>query len=234
VLIEDEPRTLQPFAEADPKAVRKDFPQLRDAELPGWVLQRAKKKGTEITRAAATELAQLIGADLRSLDSELEKLVTYVDADATIEVDDVRELVTGAGAGIFAFLDAIAERRPAAALGNLHGQLSGGADPANIYAQVVALIRRLLVVKELTAERKPLAQNAPAFDVRSSPFALEKLQRQAARIPIADLEQAYALLRDTDIAVKTGRIEPELALDLVIAEIVGLTTPAGTPSLNAR
>ena len=84
------------------------------------------------------------------------------------------------------------------------------------------LVRRLLVVKELVAEHKPLGQNAPAFGLSSSPFALEKLQRQVARIPIAELERAYELLRDTDLAIKTGRIEPEVALDLVVADIVGL------------
>ncbi len=223
VLVEDDPSALQPFVAADPKAVRKDYPPLRDGELPGWVIQRAKKKGTEISRPAAVELAQLIGSELRALDTELDKLATYVAAGETIEVEHVRELVAGAGASIFAFHDAIAERRPAAALAILHSQLAAGTDPAEIYPQVVALVRRLIVVKELTTERKPLTNNAPAFGLTSSPFALEKLQRQVARISISELERAYELLRDTDIAVKTGKLDAELALDLVIAEIVGLS-----------
>jgi len=222
VLVEDDPTLLQPFLAADPKAVRKDFPRLRDNDVPPWVMQRARKKGADIGRAAASELGQLVGSDLRALDTEIDKLSTYVAPGAAIEVDDVQEIVVGAGASIFAFHDAIAERRPAAALAILHSQLASGSDPTEIYAQVVALIRRLLVVKELTAERKPLAHNAPGFGLTPSSFALEKMQRQAARISVAELERAYELLRDTDLAIKTGRLDPELALDLVVADIVGL------------
>jgi DNA polymerase-3 subunit delta len=231
VLVEDDPSLLQPFPVADPKA-RKDFPRLRDGEVPGWIVQRAKKKGAEISRAAASELAQLVGSELRALDTEIDKLATYVAPGETVEVEDVHELVAAAGAGIFAFHDAIAERRPAAALAILHSMLAGGSDPAEIYAQVVALVRRLLVVKELTAERKPLTHSAPAFGLSTSPYALEKLQRQVARLAVSELERAYELLRDTDIAVKTGRIEAELALDLVVAEIVGLgaTAEVGQPA----
>ena len=228
VLVEDDARLMQPLAQVEPRAVRKDFPPLRDGEVPGWIIQHAKKKGANVGRSAASELAQTIGSDLRALDSEIDKLATYVAPGETIEADDVRELVTGAGASIFAFHDAVAERRPAAALAILQGMLAGGTDPAEIYAQVVALVRRLLVVKELVAEHKPLGQNAPAFGLSSSPFALEKLQRQVARIPITELERAYELLRDTDLAIKTGRIEPEVALDLVVADIVGLANLTDT------
>jgi DNA polymerase III subunit delta len=224
VLVEDDPSLLQLFAGVDPKAVRKDFPRLRDDAVPAWIMQRARQKGADISRGAASALAQLVGSELRALDTEIDKLATSVAADATIEAEDVEELVSGAGAGIFAFHDALAERRPAAALATLRSLLGGGMDPTELYAQIVALVRRLLVVKELTAERKPLTQNAPALGLSSSPFVLEKLQRQVARIPISDLEWAYRLLRDTDVSVKTGRIEAELALDLVVAELVGLLT----------
>jgi DNA polymerase III subunit delta len=221
VLVEDDPTLLQAFSVTDPGA-RKDFPRLRDGDVPNWITQRARKKGADISRAAAGELAQLVGSELRALDTEIDKLATYVAPGETIEVEPVHELVSAAGAGIFAFHDAIAERRPAAALAILHSMLTGGSDPTEIYAQVVALVRRLLVVKELTAERKPLARNAPAFGLTTSQYALDKLQRQVARIAISELERAYELLRDMDIAVKTGRIDAELALDLVVAEIVGL------------
>src|SRR5437764_3760069 len=110
VLVEDDAARLQPLVTVEPKAVRKDFPRLRESELPGWIVQRTRQKGAQISRAGATELAELVGADLRSLDTELDKLATYVQPGESIEPDDVRELVAGAGAGIFAFHDAVAER----------------------------------------------------------------------------------------------------------------------------
>ena len=44
-------------------------------------------------------------------------------------------------------------------------------------------------------------------------------------------KRAYELLRDTDLAIKTGRIEPEVALDLVVADIVGLANLTDTRRL---
>ena len=58
--------------------VRKCEPP-REAELPGWLIVRAKSvHRVEIDHAAALALAGLIGADLGRLDSELGKLAIHV------------------------------------------------------------------------------------------------------------------------------------------------------------
>jgi len=223
VLVEEDPKSVEALERVQKDAVRREFAPLRDDALPGWISERSRKHHTQIARPAAQELAQLVGADLRALDSELGKLATYVESGQPIQVEDVRTLVAGGGPGIFAFQDALAERRPAAALGAARGLVEHGTDPMELLAQVIGLVRRLLIVKELTSGRRNVAQEAPSFGLSSSQFALQKLQRQAARLSIEELVHAYQTLRDTDLAIKTGKIDPELALELVIAEITGIT-----------
>ncbi|MEA2640892.1 MAG: polymerase subunit delta [Chloroflexota bacterium] len=230
VLVEEDAATLQPLAVARPDAVKRDFARLRDDALPGWIVDRARKQGFRISQPAARELAQLVGSDLRRLGSELDKLAAFVDEDQTIEAQHLEGLIAGGGPTIFALHDALAERRAAAALGATRSLLNDGSDPAELFAQVVGLVRRLLVVKELTAERRPLTREAPAFGLTSSQFALEKLQRQAARHSIAELEQAYAMLAQSDLAIKRGRVDPELALEMAVAQLVGIMPTTNAPS----
>jgi len=224
VLVEEEPGSFQACAAARPDAVKRDFPRLREDALPRWIIDRASKHAARVSVRAATELAHLIGSELRALDSEIEKLACYVEMGTAIDVEDVSQLVAGAGPSIFAFLDAVAERRPAPALAAAHSLLDRGDDPAELLAQLAALIRRLLVVKELASESRPLQREAPTFGLTSSSYALQKLQRQAARLPVVELERAYTLLSDADLAVKTGRMDPELVIELVVATLVGIVS----------
>jgi DNA polymerase-3 subunit delta len=222
VIVEEDAGSLQPLASVRSDAVKRDFPRLRDDGLPRWIVDRSGRHETRISPRAAAELALLVGSDLRALDSELGKLATFVDLGSAIEVEDVRELVAGSGADIFALHDAVAERRPAAALAAAHSRMERGDEPAEMLAQLAALVRRLLVVKELVAERRQLSRDAPALGLTSSPYALQKLQRQAARISSADLERSYALLCGADLAMKTGHMDSELIVELAVAGLVGL------------
>jgi DNA polymerase III delta subunit len=227
VLVEEDAALLEPIRAAQPDAVTRDFVRLRDDALPGWIMKRASTHHGRISARGARELAELIGSDLRALDSDLAKLATYVESDQTIEAEDVRQLVAGAAPAIFTFHDALAERRPAAALAAARGLLGKGTDPVELLTQISGLVRRLLIVKELTAQRRSLQRDAPAFGLSSNTYALEKLQRQAAPLSVRELEDAYVLMRDTDIAVKRGRLDPELAVELAVSQLVGITTPQG-------
>lgn len=222
VLIEDKAETLQPFLAARGDAVRREFEPLRDDRLPRWIGERARKHGASIEPPAARALAELVGPDLRALDSEIRKLSTYVEAGEAIGVEAVGQLVAGAGPDVFALHDAVAERRGSVALRAARTLLSRGTDPAELFAQLSGLVRRLLVVKEIVAQRRSMSAQAPSFGLSTSRYVLEKLQRQAARLSTADLEQAYALLWDMDVAVKTGRIDAALGLELAVAKLVGL------------
>ncbi len=223
VIVEDDTKLAEQLEAARPDAVKREFAPLRDDALPGWITTRTKKYATRINARAALELSQLVGSDLRALDQEIAKLSTYVDPGAEIGVDEVRELVSGIGPGIFTFQDAVAERRPATALSAARSMMDRGTDPVELFAQIVALVRRLLVVKELVRLHR-LTQDAASFGLSTSPYALQKLQRQSANISITDLDRAYARLHETDMAIKTGKMDPRLAVELAITALVGLTS----------
>ena len=88
--------------------------------------------------------------------------------------------------------------------------------------QLSALIRRLLIAHTLQAEGRSLSAEGPGHGLSSSPRALEKLARQAARFHAEDFERAYERLLAADRAIKTGEGIPEVEIELLVAELAGV------------
>jgi DNA polymerase-3 subunit delta len=166
----------------------------------------------------ADALAGLAGSDLRRLDTELTKLALYAGND-TIRQADVRSLVAPAEGNVFVLLDGVADRRPGAALAALRRLFQQGQPAEAVLPQLAALLRRLLVAHELLEEGRSLAADGPEFGLTPNQRALEKLARQAARFQPRDFERAYDLVLACDRAIKTGARAPELAVELLVAEL---------------
>lgn len=84
----------------------------RPAELPGWLLERARQRhGFELTREAAQAIAAAVGDDLSVLDAELAKLATAA-AGAPLALKRIRELVPSTRRiDRWAWLDLVAGRK---------------------------------------------------------------------------------------------------------------------------
>lgn len=106
-------------------AVSLEWSAPRDAEIPGWLMERAAEKyGLELDGRAAEALAAAVGADLGVLEAELEKLVSTGGGPITPEriaelVPNVREV------NRWGWLDAVAGREYRVALADLPVLLSG-------------------------------------------------------------------------------------------------------------
>ena len=208
------------LAEKDEKGHVHTFGGPGRGELTGWIRQRVESKGATIERPAADALAIAVGDDLRLLDSEIEKLIVYAGDDRPITTDDVDLLVPYAGtANVFAMVDAIGRRDGRTALHLLHKLLDENAAPLYLLSMIVRQFRILIQVKELSAQG--LAASTIAKRAGLHPFVAEKAQRQAMNFSMGQLEVIYARLLETDLAIKTGRMEDVLALDTLVAALCG-------------
>ena len=119
------------------------FKSPREGALAGWIEAEARDRGLVLGPGAAKTLAERVGGFVREADAErayqtriasmeLDKLALYRGS-APIESDDVRALVAEAvPSSVWAFTDAVGERRAEAALGWLDRLLESdaGARPA--------------------------------------------------------------------------------------------------------
>lgn len=188
------------------------------SDSTSWITRRVREfYNAEIEARAAAALATVTGGDLQRADNELVKLVSYVDGARAINEDDVSLLTPYvAEAKVFDMVDALAEGRANVALALLHRLLmEKDNDPFKVYGMMVRQFRLLLTAKEYLVTGG--APNQMADALKMNPFVATKSAKQSRAFTLAQLEQIYRALLDNDIKMKTGRIEPGLALDLLVA-----------------
>jgi DNA polymerase-3 subunit delta len=200
----------------EPWGYVKRFDPPRAQDLPRWVEKRVRRHSGEIEPQAAAHLAAVVGADLRLLDQEIVKLVTYTAAERAITRADVDEIVPYAQAAIvFDLVDALGQRDGRTAAQTLHRLLDAGEHPLGLLGMIARQFRLLIQVKELKGEGATSRDVAQAL--RLHPFPAGKLYHQATHFTSAQLEAVHRHLLDTDVAIKSGEIEAEVALDLLVA-----------------
>jgi DNA polymerase-3 subunit delta len=154
---------------------------------------------------------------LRRLDNEIEKLLTY-RANQPIRGEDVRALVASVTeSSVFDLVDAVGRRETNRALQLLHDQLWRNAAPIYLLSMITRQFRLLLQMRDLSERGKTVDQ--AVAQLKLHPFVARKTADQARNFSLAQLEAIYRKLLDADIAIKTGRSEPMLALDLLIVEL---------------
>ncbi len=187
-----------------------EAPEERD--LPDWVLRRAKQKGGAIEREAAFDLATSIGRNLRLLDSELDKLLAYRSGAGPVRREDVRLLTPYTQeANIFDMVDAIGQQDGPKAMRLLRELERDGAAP------IVRQFRILVQVADQMGQGLGKEEIAKAIGLH--PFPTQKAMDQCRRWRMSDLEAAYDRLLATDLAIKTGKLPDDLALDLLVVEL---------------
>ena len=192
--------------------------RLGESGLVGWIRDRAARIGCKISTDAAEELAAAVGPNSRLLNSELIKLSTYC-ADRAITAEDVRALVADARkANVFSMVDAVGLRQPDVALRELRRLLTEGDHPLRVMAMLVRQFRLLIQVKSMSEAGLPPEDIAQQLGV--SPRGFGGLQRQARNFSFQQLEWAYRQLLECDFQVKTGSREAEVALELLVAELL--------------
>lgn len=196
-------------------------------EVARWILERAAR-GVQLERTAAEAMAELVGADLWTLAQELDKLAQYAQG-RPITVADVRALTPAAReAGMFDLVDAAVEGRTPVALRLLRQMLEEGSEtPQGILSMIARQLRGLVRAAELVEQRAPQPVIGEATSVHNQ-WALGKLIRQAQALGRDGTEEALREVERTDFAVKSGKLEEGLALELLLCRLADLA-PAPPP-----
>lgn len=195
----------------------REFRPPKGDRLRQWIREQVKEKGGQISPPAVEELTNFLGSDLRLLDQEIEKLLTYT-GEHPIEKEDVHLLVSQVQtATIFSLVDALGHRDSRKATLYLHELMDAGQPSLYIFFMITRQFRLLLQAKELQIEG--LGWQAIQTRLRLHPFVAQKLAQQVRNFSRSRLEAIHHRLLEVDIAIKTGQMEPQLALDLLAIEL---------------
>ena len=197
-----------------------DFPLLEGLALKKWLQKQAKQYGLEIEPEAVSALIQATGSDLWQASQEIQKLSAHILSQGEKRItQSAVELLTKSKieTDIFKTIDALAERDKGRALRLLHRHLEKGDAPLYLLTMFNYQARNLLVVKDLMEKGQPYS--AILSKTKLHPFVVRKTCSQAQKFTLEKIKKIYRKIFQADVAIKSGKIDPYLALDLLVAEI---------------
>lgn len=209
---------LEKWAQAQPegRVFMKLFSLPRGSALVRWIQDKTKALGGQIAPQAAYELVRLVGEEPRLIEQEIHKLLAFVNYRRTIELDDVQAVTVDTAEGnIFVLVDALGSRDRVTAMGMLQ-RLLEEQDVQLIFGMVVRQFRLLLQTREMLDMGK--TQPEIARQLKLLDFIAQKLIAQAQQFSMQTLEVIYHYLLDIDESAKTGKMNYELSLHLLIVE----------------
>lgn len=207
-------------------------PELRPNELPGWLDETAGKLGKRLSREAAGLLVQAHGNNLSLLASELEKLSLFAAGRDEIDIDTVREFMTGTVEfDIFGLTNAVEERDAARAVSFARRITAQGArdqsgkrkDGRSSSHQALALLAasasNLLAAGVARAEGKGAADLAS--EIGASPWRAEKLLAAARLYSLPELRRMASLTAEQLKATHDTGGDAQLALETLAVRLAG-------------
>ncbi|MBE0688454.1 MAG: DNA polymerase III subunit delta, partial [Anaerolineaceae bacterium] len=186
-------------------------------QMPSLIMKEAKEKKGEFSPEAAQELTRAIGNDTLIASLEIDKLLTYVDYQRPVTAEDVRLLTPEvAPTSVFDMVDAIGERNISKAAQLLHRLLETEM-PIPLFVMIVRQFRLLILAREVIDQsgRKPQIEKA----LKVHPFVAEKLEKQASLFNMNQLKEIYHRLLTTDEYMKTGQMDPKIAMEMFVSEM---------------
>jgi len=192
--------------------------------LPGWIQSRAQELSISIEGPAIMLLANFVGANLRQLDNELQKLATYAGKRA-ITAADVHLLVSDASeAMIWDLTDALSQRNPQKAMLALQTLRRADENAFYLLTMIARQYRIILKVKDAMSQGGRVNEHDIAATVGEKPYPVKKAMGQSGAYSLEALEGIMTRLLEADFAMKTGA-DPDTELDVLIAELTQRPVP---------
>jgi len=200
-----------------------EFAELKDAELAAWARDRVKHLGAYADERTLRQVVALVGASVRQLATELEKLATAALPGGQITMEMVEALVgRSRELSNFELSDHLVARDRRRALETLRKLLDDGAEPVMLIGLLASNFHRLALAKELMSRGAPEAE---VFRVVNMPFSQRKeFLATARRADAQELARRIRRIAEADLAIKTslgggGERGARLQLEMLVCEL---------------
>ncbi|GFH96129.1 putative protein YqeN [Lachnospiraceae bacterium] len=195
-----------------------EFAPQDEKTLKRWVAGVLGKEGKKIAESTVLQLLNKTGTDMENIQMELEKLVCYCMDREVVEPGDVEAVCTTRVSNhIFDMVTAIAEKRRKDALQLYYDLLTLKEPPMRILFLIARQCNLLLQARAMKS--KGLSNKEMASGLGVPPFAVGKYLSQASRFKSAVLRQALTKCVEAEEAVKTGRMNDVMSVEILILSV---------------
>lgn len=188
------------------------------------IMERAKRRGSEMSRALAEELANRCLCDSTLILCELDKLLACANGEPITA--DMLDALTAKlpDADVFQMAKAVTAGRGAEAL-RLLDMLTAKSEDSKTILGIMSILSSNFV--DLYRAKLALAAGIPAEKAaedfaypKNRSFAMKYAYRDARSMGVAQLRTCVRILRDTDKACKSSRTPPRLLLEQAIVRML--------------
>lgn len=196
------------------------FYALLEREIVAWIVHWGRSRGIAVKQDAALYLTQKIGADLQSMQNELEKIAIFLNGRNAMSYDDIR----AAGGDFkeytsFDLATAVGRRNMEQSLVILSRLMQEGESPIGLLGAIAWNYRKLLQAKEL--EASGLGQDEIVKKLRVIFHQAAVFKEQMRRNTLHELRSAFGLLVLSDRALKSSGLQGRLVLERLIMKLCG-------------
>jgi DNA polymerase III subunit delta len=191
---------------------------LKQAMMRGFASREASRRKLRIDDAAIAGLVDCVGTDVSALDDAFTRLSLYVGIGQPIDLGAVEACISRVRVeSIWALVDAVSARDRRTAL-KAAGSLLGDREPP---LRILALLSRQLrlVGRARQALDDGASPDAAAAAAGAPPFKARDLAFAARRMSMPELQRAFRILSEADLAQKGGKCPPDVALEGAILEL---------------
>ena len=191
-----------------------------EKELCDWVINMAKKREREISRAAVQFLLRRSDRDMNSLSNEIEKLVSLTPSGAEITREEIETSCAPAlTARIFDLVGAVGNKEPERALDIFGDIILMKEQPLAVLIMIARQFRLMIQCKALSEKNRSSPEIASALNLRG--FIVTECLRQSRLFSMGALLEALNACLDADIKIKSGRVSDKTAIEILIVKFAG-------------
>ena len=185
--------------------------------LSDWASKRAVE-AHGLTPNIAAQVVRLSPPDLSIIDSELTKLAAYKASGSPLTSDVVSELIAGGREDeIFRLTDNLLPRPNALALEIARNLTRSGMGPTLI---AYRMARHVALVLEVRARQdRGESLSTVQEHMTEHRFVIQKAYDAAQEANADRLEAALKLIRDYEFEVKSGQVDADLGLDVLLTRL---------------
>lgn len=200
-----------------------EFEALDESQLKAFIQKRLKSSGVAVKPSVLSYLITSSGYgerdtsyNLFQLENDLEKMIVHCDGELTLE--DVNACLSETiDTNTFAMLDAIGKNRKDEAFRLLHNMIRNGENTYRLLSTIASQMELLLCVKEMRQEGKSPMEIKSELNVHE--LRIKKALAFSEKLNTIELRTILMNIYQVDNKIKTGLLDGEMALEMMIAEI---------------
>ena len=201
-----------------------EFAPIDKPDLVSFARKRFQGAGVEITPGAISALIDATGyyhkeSDYRlfHFDHDIQKIIAHSDGMRVTEEDITKTVSGDMDTFVFDMLDGISSNQKEKAFSVLYNMMHAGTDAFSIIGAIVSQFEMMLSVKQMREDGLDLG--AIHKKLGGSEFRIKKMMPYANRYSVDRLKEILISIYETDRNIKTGLLDPQMALEMFIAGI---------------